>query len=237
MAKNLTIHPAGSITSSGASNDSALVMCHGSFVKRVFDLVQHIRAGATPQYIATLAEEISPYSTALLAQAKTNEDLNRWHARQTATEADNESIPLQASSSEVLIANKEQVAANDAVFEELHEIRNRLDRPIPVVFAPEEETIPEDLPDFDKDGFWEPQEKFAERTQYGVGTLQKHREAKEKPRWFKFNGSAIGKTNGGKIGHYIKKIQDTPVPLYEYFVFNDSEKTRLLNNPRPKNKQ
>ena len=84
----------------------------------------------------------------------------------------------------------------------------------------EEETIPEDLPDFDKDGFWESHKKFAERTKYTLSALQKHREAKEKPTWF--NDGTLGKT---RVGHYIKKIQDTPVPLYEYFVYHDPEKT------------
>jgi len=93
-------------------------MCHGSFVKMVFDLVQLAQAGAAPKRIKALAEEISPYSTALLTQVKTNEDMHRWHAmhaQQTATETNSEAIPLQASPGKVLnksIAAKEDRSAD-----------------------------------------------------------------------------------------------------------------------------
>ena len=95
MAKKLAMHPAGSITSIGVS-DGAFVVCHGSFVKQVSVLLQLIQEGAPPRHIKALAEEISPYDTALQAMMQANEELNRLHAHQTATEANSESRPLQA---------------------------------------------------------------------------------------------------------------------------------------------
>ena len=124
MAKNLTIHPAGNSTSNDVSADGAFVTCHASFVQRVFDLVQLAQAGAAPKRIKALAEEISPYSTALLEKTRVNEELNRWH--QTATEALNTSQPLQASPGKVMNANKGRAAVKDDVVVEAIKETNEL---------------------------------------------------------------------------------------------------------------
>ena len=97
--------------------------------------------------------------------------------------------------------------------------------PIPVYLvelpAP---VVSEDLPDFDKDGFFEPQELFANRTGWSERTLENHREKKNNPIWFE-NGT-IGKS---RAGHFFRTINNKHNSPYEYFVYHDPEKNRRLH--------
>ena len=86
-----------------------------------------------------------------------------------------------------------------------------------------------EVPDFDKDGFWETQEKFAKRTKYSESTLKKHREAVSNP--MPLEGSTIKKSS---VGHFFRAITVASNSSFEYFVYDDPEKARLLNNPHPK---
>jgi hypothetical protein len=185
---------------------SALGIRPDSLAEKAFTVEQLCQTGADVHLIEVHVRELHAHSTALLATAQVREWNNRQRVHQTT-------------------------AGDDAVVTAINKLHNRFDHPILVDFAPEKETPPEDLPDFDNEGFWESQRKFAKRTKYAVSTLRKHREAKEEPTWY---SGTIGKTS---VGHYIKKIRDGQKPLYEYFVYNNPEKNHRFNNPRPKNKR
>jgi hypothetical protein len=87
-----------------------------------------------------------------------------------------------------------------------------------------ESHLSEDLPDFDKDGFFESQELFASRTGWSENTLEKHRETKSHPVWVK--DGAVGKS---KAGHFFRAVNDKPNSPYEYFVYYDLEKSRRFH--------
>jgi hypothetical protein len=86
-----------------------------------------------------------------------------------------------------------------------------------------------EVPNFDKDGFWETVNKFSDRTKYKVSTLKKHREAISDP--IPLEGSTIKKSC---VGHFFRPITKSSTSSYEYFVYDDPGKARLLNNPHPK---
>ena len=93
---------------------------------------------------------------------------------------------------------------------------------------------PKKLPDFERDGFWESQEKFAKRTEYKSETLTNHREIKKGMKWFDKKQS-LGRT---RASHYCrKKDPNNEFSPHEYFVYNDEEKNRCLMNPRPRCKK
>jgi hypothetical protein len=71
--------------------------------------------------------------------------------------------------------------------------------------------------------------KFSDRTKYKVSTLKKHREAINDP--IPLEGSTIKKSC---VGHFFRPITKSSTSSYEYFVYDDPEKARLLNNPHPK---
>jgi hypothetical protein len=95
MTEKLAKHPTGSFTSSGVSDDGALVMCPVSFVERISDVMQFVQTCAAPKHIKILAEEIGSYSNVLLTKARADEEWSRCHARQTARKANSKSTPLQ----------------------------------------------------------------------------------------------------------------------------------------------
>jgi len=77
-------------------------------------------------------------------------------------------------------SRKDMEEAIAPVVEKLNKLHDRFDRTILMEFASEEQdSISEDLPDFDKEGFWESPAKFATRTKYKESTLKKHREEGE----------------------------------------------------------
>jgi len=86
-------------------------------------------------------------------------------------------------------------------------------KPIQVQFYPDE-TPPEDIPDFGKDGFWVSQEEYVTRIggKPSSNTLSSYREKKHKPIMF---SSGIMKTKGG---HYCRKTEDKTNSPYEYFM-------------------
>ena len=115
-------------------------------------------------------------------------------------------------------AIKENRVANTAAFEKFS---TRLDETLHL--TEQKFHTPEELPDFSNDGFFEPQKQFISRTGWSKRTLKKHRETKYNPVWLQ--DGTIGKS---KVGHFFKMVGNKKNSSYEYFVYNDPEKTRRL---------
>jgi hypothetical protein len=109
----------------------------------------------------------------------------------------------------------------DAMNEQTAFMKESLLKSIPIHFSEESESPSrEDIPDFAKDGFFETQREFANRTGYAMDSLNRHRETNRGMVWLNEE-----KTLGmSEVKHFFQKTSNKSNSPYKYFVYHDAEK-------------
>jgi len=107
----------------------------------------------------------------------------------------------------------ETLEKTNAILEKFHS------KPIQIQFYPDD-TPPDKIPDFDKDGFWVSQEKYADRTGKPYDRFSQYRENRYSP--VRLPNSGILKIGNKKFGyHYCRQTGDQHNSSFEFFVQHD----------------
>ena len=89
---------------------------------------------------------------------------------------------------------------------------------------------PNDIPDFDKDGFWVSREFFASKTDYSKNTLRNYCESAKSIQWLN-EECTLGRN---KAGHFLKRDGNKSNSTYVFFLYHDEAKNSRFKNNKTK---